>query len=149
MQRTTPGTRFPGVESCCMCQERAARQNGGTMRMKSAVLGIALLVLASISQASGQASKRVIYYYQTLTDLSPVINNLNPNTQKPFATDIILAAFHLGNMSDGTLIHLNRLPPDDPTFNTVWQQLGQLQSMGVSVHMMLGGAAQGSYSSLF
>jgi hypothetical protein len=116
---------------------------------KSTVLGMALLTLALISQGWGQASKRVIYYYQTLTDLSPIINNLNPNTQKPFATDINLSAFHLGHMSDGTLIHLNKLPPDDATFNTAWQQLGQLQSMGVSVHMMLGGAAQGSYSSLF
>src|SRR5260370_21165917 len=112
--------------------------------MKMAVVSIWLM-----GKGWGQANKRVIYYYQTLTDLSPVINNLNPNTQKPFATDIMLSAFHLGNMSDGTLIHLNRLPPDDPSFNTVWQQLGQLQSMGVSVHMMLGGARQASYSSLF
>ncbi len=119
------------------------------MKRNPIVLTMALLSICLMGQAWGQANKRVIYYYQTLTDLSPVINNLNPNTQKPFATDIMLSAFHLGNMSDGTLIHLNRLPPDDPSFNTVWQQLGQLQSMGVSVHMMLGGAAQGSYSSLF
>ncbi len=114
------------------------------MKRNPIVLTMALLTICLMGQAWGQANKRVIYYYQTLTDLSPVINNLNPNTQKPFATDIMLSAFHLGNMSDGTLIHLNRLPPDDPSFNTVWQQLGQLQSMGVSVHMMLGGAAQGS-----
>src|SRR5260370_2976520 len=120
------------------------------MRIRnSSVLVMALLIVCSVGQAWGQANKRVIYYYQTLTDLSPVINNLNPKTQKPFATDIMLSAFHLGNMSDGTQIHLNRLPPDDPSFNAVWQQLGQLQSMGASVHMMLGGAAKGSYSSLF
>src|SRR5262245_154977 len=97
----------------------------------SGVLVMALVSMGLTIQAWGQASKRVIYYYQTLTDLSPIINHLNPDTQKPFATDINLSAFHLGHMSDGTLIHLNRMPPDDPSFNTVWQQLGQLQSMGV------------------
>ena len=93
--------------------------------------------------------QRVIYYYQTLTELSPLINTLNPATGRPYTTDINLASFHLGPQSDGTLIHLNDLPPDNPAFNTAWRQLGKLQSMGVKVHMMLGGAAPGSYRSLF
>lgn len=92
---------------------------------------------------------RVIYYYQTLTDLSPLINNLNPTTGKPYPTDINLASFHLGPQSDGTQIHLNDAPPEDAIFNTPWQQLAQLQNMGVKLHMMLGGAAIGSYQSLF
>lgn len=92
---------------------------------------------------------RVIYYYQTLTDLSPIIKNLNLTTGRPYTTDINLAAFHLGPQSDGTLIHLNDHPPDDPTFNVPWQQLAQLQKMGVKLHMMLGGAACCSYKSLF
>ncbi len=104
----------------------------------------------AVAIAPPQASlHRVIYYYQTLTDLSPVINNLNPTTRKPYATDINLAAFHLGPQSDGTFIHLNDHPPDDPTFNTPWRQLAQLQKMGVKLHMMLGGAACCSYRSLF
>lgn len=117
--------------------------------IKFAALTLVLLSLGFIGRANGQANKRVIYYYQTLTNLSPVLNNLDPNTHKPFATDIILASFHLGHMSDGTLIHLNNFPPDDPVFNTPWQQLGELQSLGTSIHMMVGGAAQGSYAALF
>jgi Glycosyl hydrolases family 18 len=104
---------------------------------------------AEIHSAASSGPHRVIYYYQTLTDLSPIINNLNPATKKPYTTDINLASFHLGKQSDGTLIHLNDFPPDNPVFNTPWQQLAQLQSMGVKLHMMLGGAAAGSYQSLF
>lgn len=92
---------------------------------------------------------RVIYYYQTLTDLSPVIKNLNPVTRRPYTTDINLAAFHLGPQSDGTFMHLNNRPPDDPTFKTPWRQLAQLQAMGVKLHMMLGGAACCSFKELF
>ncbi len=112
---------------------------------------------ASASTRSNQATQiaaiagphRVIYYYQTLKDLSPIINNLNPATGKPYTTDINLASFHLGPQSDGTQIHLNDYPPDNPVFNTPWQQLAQLQSKGVKLHMMLGGAGAGSYQSLF
>ncbi|HWS85023.1 MAG TPA: glycosyl hydrolase family 18 protein [Ktedonobacteraceae bacterium] len=94
-------------------------------------------------------SHRVIYYYQTLTDLSPVIKNLNPVTRKPYPTDINLGAFHLGPQSDGTLLHLNDHPPNDPVYNTPWKQLAKLQSMGVKLHMMVGGAGCCSFKSLF
>ncbi len=119
-------------------------------------LALALLVCFTVMLSTQQSARaassgphRVIYYYQTLTDLSPIINNLNPATGKPYATDIMLASFHLGHQSDGTLIHLNDYPPDNPVFDTPWQQLAQLQSMGVKLHMMVGGAAAGSYQSLF
>jgi hypothetical protein len=92
---------------------------------------------------------RVIYYYQTLTDLSPVIKNLNPVTKKPYPTDINLGAFHLGPQSDGTLLHLNDHPPNDPVFDIPWKQLVKLQSLGVKLHMMLGGASCCSFKSLF
>ena len=116
------------------------------------VLALTLCIIAVIALYRAVPTRplhRVIYYYQTLTDLSPVIKNLNPATKKPYATHINLAAFHLGPQSDGTLIHLNDHPPDNPTFNTPWQQLTQLQRMGVKLHMMLGGAACCSYRSLF
>ena len=104
----------------------------------------------AVAITSPQASlHRVIYYYQTLTDLSPVIKNLNPTTRRPYTTDINLGAFHLGPQSDSTLIHLDDQPPDNPTFNVPWQQLAYLQRMGVKLHMMLGGAACCSYKSLF
>jgi hypothetical protein len=98
---------------------------------------------------STATTHHVIYYYQTLTDLSPVIDNLNPATGKPYATDIFVSSFHLGPQSDGTNMHLNDYPPDSATFDGVWQQLATLQSMGVKIHMMLGGAACCSYDELF
>jgi len=70
-------------------------------------------------------------------------------TKKPYPTDINLGAFHLGPQSDGTLLHLNDHPPNDPIFNTPWKQLAKLQSMGVKLHMMLGGAGCCSFKSLF
>jgi chitinase len=99
--------------------------------------------------AAAAAPHRVVYYYQTLTDLSPVLTNLNPATHRPYATDVFLASFHLGRMRDGSRIHLNDHPPDDPVFATPWRQLAALQADGVKVHAMLGGAARGSYTALF
>jgi hypothetical protein len=104
---------------------------------------------APLRASAAAAPHRVVYYYQTLTDLSPVLTNVNPATRRPYATDVILASFHLGRMSDGSRIHLNDHPPDDPVFATPWRQLRQLQGQGVKVHAMLGGAAQGSYAALF
>jgi len=121
-------------------------------------LALALLMMAfssfqpraSAATVQAQASThRVIYYYQTLTDLTPVIQNLNPATGKPYPTHINLGAFHLGPQSDGTLMHLNDYPPDNPIFAKPWQQLKQLQGMGVKLHMLLGGAACCSFQSLF
>src|SRR5260370_8699137 len=84
----------------------------------------------AVAIAPPQASlHRVIYYYQTLTDLSPVINNLNPTTRKPYATDINLPAFHLGPQTDGTFIHPNDHPPYAPTFNTPFRNLPQRQTL--------------------
>lgn len=105
----------------------------------------------SISPALSNLARvhHVIYYYQTLRDLSSLIKNLNPATGKPYPTDINLAAFHLGPQSDGTFIHLNDFSPNNPTFSIPWRQLAKLQSMGVMLHMMLGGAACCSFQSLF
>jgi len=101
-------------------------------------------------------AKRVIYYYQTqyngpnYVSLSPMWTTLNPATGKPYVTDVMVAAFHLGYDDNGApYIHLNDNVPSDPMFTTMWQQVATLQSYGVTVRMMLGGAAQGSYADLF
>jgi chitinase len=119
--------------------------------MLLAMVGVA----ASVAHAASEA-KRVIYYYQTQYDdgvyvsLSPIWTTLNPATQKPYVTDVMVAAFHLGYDSTGApYIHLNDNPPWDPMFDTMWQEVATLQSYGVTVRMMLGGAAQGSYQDLF
>lgn len=111
--------------------------------------------MAPVAQA-GSNFRRVIYYYQTqyyngtYVSLSPIWTTLNPTTNKPYVTDVMVAAFHLGYNNDGTpYIHLNDNPPGDPMFDTMWQEVATLQSYGVTVRMMLGGAAQGSYQDLF
>jgi len=101
-------------------------------------------------------SHRIVYYYQTqyyngnYVSLSPIWKQINPATGHPFTTDVMIAAFHLGYNSDNTpYIHLNDNPPGDPMFTQMWQEAATLQSYGVTVRMMLGGAAQGSYADLF
>jgi chitinase len=118
------------------------------------LLAIAGAAISTVQAASNV--KRVIYYYQTQYDngtyvsLSPIWTLLDPATKKPYVSDVMVAAFHLGHNTDGTpYIHLNDNPPTDPMFTTMWQEVATLQSYGVTVRMMLGGAAQGSYQDLF
>jgi hypothetical protein len=108
------------------------------------------------SQASLGKSKRVIYYYQTqysqgnYVSLSPIWAKLNAADHKPHVTDLIVAAFHLGYDNQGMpYIHLNDNPPGDPMFDVMWPEVATLQGYGVTARMMLGGAAQGSYATLF
>lgn len=119
--------------------------------------GFLALVAVLAASAWGQAtSKRVTYYYQTqyyqnnYVSLAPIFKQLDKNTHKPITTDVMVAAFHLGHNLDGSpYIHLNDNPPSDPMFDVMWKEVARLQKNGVTVRMMLGGAAQGSYQVLF
>jgi chitinase len=120
------------------------------------LLALAMAMGAAAAQPESAGAQRVVYYYQTqynnnvYVSLSPMWTTLNPATGKPYVTDVMVAAFHLGYNSDNTpYIHLNDNVPSDPMFTTMWQQVATLQSYGVTVRMMLGGAAQGSYADLF
>jgi hypothetical protein len=122
-------------------------QPAGTVLSSKATSGVRL---------AAASAKRVSYYYQTqysqgtYVSLAPLWAKLNPATHKPYATDLIVAAFHLGYDSHGApYIHLNDNPPGDPMFRVMWPQVAKLQGYGVSARMMLGGAAQGSYAVLF
>ncbi|HZT13813.1 MAG TPA: hypothetical protein VFA29_13480 [Candidatus Baltobacteraceae bacterium] len=101
-------------------------------------------------------SLRDAYYYQTqyynniYQSLSPIWKHGNPATGKPYVTDLIVAAFHLGyDGNNKPYIHLNDNIPQDPMFKVMWRECEALQDDGVTVRMMLGGAAQGSYADLF
>lgn len=90
------------------------------------------------------SSSRIIYYYQTLVGLEPLLN-----LDVPPCTHIILSAVHFGTNPDGSpYIHLNDYPPDDLKFTECWKQLKTLSSRGVTILIMLGGAG-GAYSDLF
>jgi hypothetical protein len=100
--------------------------------------------------------ERVIYYYQTqyyngqYQSLAPIWTHGSPKTHLPYATDVMIAAFHLGYDTGGApYIHLNDNVPSDPMFDVMWPEVAKLRTYGVSTRMMLGGAAQGSYANLF
>jgi hypothetical protein len=138
-----------------------APQYRNMMRKTQLGMLLALGALAAAASAApagpdGALAKRVTYYYQTqysngvYVSLSPIWTTLNPATNKPYVTDVMVAALHLGYDTTGApYIHLNDNPPTDPMFTTMWQEVATLQSYGVTVRMMLGGAAQGSYADLF
>lgn len=123
---------------------------------------LALLPIAfaagAFAQANTATSKRVVYYYQTqfsngdsgtFNSLLPLISQENLNAQgKPFTTDVLVGAFHLGTQSDGTQIHLNDFAPGDSRFATLWQQTATLQGSGINVNLFLGGAGDGSFKNL-
>jgi Glycosyl hydrolases family 18 len=122
----------------------------------SLALASVLVLGSTFGQSPAAVGKRVTYYYQTqyyqgnYVSLSPIWKQVNPKTHKPITTDVMVAAFHLGYNTDGSpYIHLNDNVPSDPMFKVMWQQVGTLQKHGVTVRMMLGGAAQGSYADLF
>jgi chitinase len=126
------------------------------MRKTATSILLALAALAVPAANAGANAKRVIYYYQTqynngnYVSLSPIWETLNPANNKPYVTDVMVAAFHLGYDSTGApYIHLNDNLPSDPMFTTMWQEVATLQSYGVTVRMMLGGADDGSYQALF
>ncbi|HEV7964249.1 MAG TPA: ricin-type beta-trefoil lectin domain protein [Actinoplanes sp.] len=95
--------------------------------------------------ARAVTSKRVVVYYQTQyqgsTYFSPAAL-LDNNTR---TTDVVVAAFHLNG--DGS-VHLNDDPPAASKFTPMWADLARMQSAGVRVTAMVGGAAQGSFQRL-
>ncbi|MDI5961624.1 glycosyl hydrolase family 18 protein [Streptomyces sp. SL13] len=114
-----------------------------------AAAATAILTAFAPSAASAAAAapaltgtEHVVAYYQTQYDNGTYVS---PSPLNGIATDVEVAAFHLNG--DGT-IHLNDDPPSDPKFNQMWTDLAAMQSSGVRVEAMLGGAAAGSYANL-
>lgn len=90
---------------------------------------------------------KIIYYYQTFCGLKSIL------VKDTCVTHIHLAATHFGyNPShDGHLIpyiHLNNYPPDDPKFNSVWNDLVVAKNLGIKVILMVGGAGS-AFQQLF
>ncbi|KAJ7272555.1 endo-beta-N-acetylglucosaminidase [Mycena haematopus] len=103
------------------------------------------------SSLISEGSHRVAVYYQSQYD-----NSLAPNS--PFGhyvstlplisviTHLLLAAFHI-NFNDVS-VHLNDNVPEAPIFTQMWSDIAILQSTGIKVIGMLGGAAPGTYTCL-
>lgn len=90
------------------------------------------------------ATKRIIYYYQTIQQgILPILH------KNPVVTHIHLSSFHFGLNPDGSkYIHLNDTPPLDPSYATLWSQMNQAAALGIRVVAMIGGAG-GAYQALF
>ena len=86
---------------------------------------------------------RIIYYYQTLTSLIPIL-------QEPInVTHIHLSSIHFGKNPDNSpYIHLNDYNPNDSRFNQVWDQLQLADEKGIRIVLMIGGAG-GAFQDLF
>jgi hypothetical protein len=88
-------------------------------------------------------TNRITYYYQTFTDLNPVLVTNTP------VTHIHLSSVHFGNNSDGSpYIHINDNDPNDPIFNKMWQQIDEAHKLGIKIILMIGGAG-GAFNDLF
>lgn len=95
---------------------------------------------------------RVAVYYQTQYDRSLAPNSdfghyVSPLPLISLITHLIVAAFHI-NIHLPTTIALNDNSPDDAFFSQMWLDVATMQSQGVKVTGMLGGAAAGTYDAL-
>ncbi|KAK4101165.1 glycoside hydrolase family 18 protein, partial [Parathielavia hyrcaniae] len=88
---------------------------------------------------------RLILYYQTTHDSSGRPISMLPliNKQRIALTHLIVGALHV---NANNTIHLNDFPPQHPIFHTLWNETRILQSAGIKVLAMVGGAAPGSFA---
>ncbi|KAJ7089695.1 endo-beta-N-acetylglucosaminidase [Mycena belliarum] len=96
-------------------------------------------------------SHRVAVYYQTQYDNSLPSNSdfghyVTPLPLIGLITHLLLAAFHIN--FDDVSVHLNDFVPTAPYFDQMWRDIAVLQSTGIKVIGMLGGAAPGTYTCL-
>lgn len=87
---------------------------------------------------------RVVYYYQTLTDLRPLVRTPNG------CTDLIICSLHFGFDKDNQpYLHLNDHDVTDSRFAETWAILRDLEAKtGIRPSVMLGGAG-GAFTQLF
>ena len=85
---------------------------------------------------------KIIYYYQTFTDLGKWVNDIK-------ATHMIISSLHFGTNPDNSpYIHLNNHTPYAKRFDTLWKQTKEMSDNGIKIMVMLGGAG-GAYQQMF
>ncbi|KAK7031427.1 S5A-reductase domain-containing protein [Favolaschia claudopus] len=103
------------------------------------------------SSLIGAGSHRVSLYYQSVYDTSVAPNSpfghyVSPLPLITLITHLLLSAFHIN--FDDVSVHLNDAVPEDPMFQQLWSDIAVMQSTGIKVIGMLGGAAPGTYTCL-
>ncbi|WP_250301604.1 glycosyl hydrolase family 18 protein [Streptomyces sp. A 4/2] len=101
--------------------------------------------LATAASAQAAADHRVVVYYQTQFDNGSYVSPKELTDHDTGVTDVIVGAVHLNG--DGS-VTLNDNSPDDAKFDQMWSDLAAVQSKGVHVLGMVGGAAVGSFQRL-
>ncbi len=99
---------------------------------------------------SSKQQNRIIIYYQTLVDLSSLLEEVKAApSNKPILTHITLASIHFGFNSDNSpYIHLNDNDPSADKFVNVYSQLREFKKLGIKINLLIGGAG-GAFERLF
>ncbi|KAI9799009.1 MAG: hypothetical protein M1825_004905 [Sarcosagium campestre] len=92
------------------------------------------------------STRRVVCYYQTHYHNGKHVSILPLLARKTGVTHVIIAAIHLNAPSAN--VTLNNDPYTAPQNDIIWKELRVLQSGGIQVLGMLGGAGQGSFTAL-
>lgn len=112
----------------------------------SAVLATGALARPATRLVARSGDNKVVEYVQTFhTPSNQPLSLLPLRDDNTGITHVNLAALHINGPGD---ITLNDNHPDDSYYDHVWSDVKQLQSSGIKVLIMMGGAAQGSYHRL-
>ena len=111
-----------------------------------------LPLLGAAATCDAQAADhRVVVYYQTTHFNGSETNNVSllPLVQESevAVTHVLIGAIHVTSEEAGW-IRLNDYTPDNEIFDHVWSDAAELQSRGVTVMAMVGGAAGDSWERL-
>ena len=91
---------------------------------------------------------RIIVYYQTFNGIEEILDRPKNNN----ITHIHLSSIHFGKDDEDKnnigYIHLNNNSPYDKIFDSVWEDMGKANELGIKIIMMIGGAG-GAYTELF
>jgi chitinase len=116
-------------------------------KLLGVVVVLLSLVLAPVANAA--VGRRVILYYQTQYNGSTYVSPLGLTRNNTGVTQVIVGAVHLNEIGGQFApVHLNDFPPSDARFKQMWADLKTMQSQGVRVLAMVGGAAPGSFTRL-
>lgn len=104
------------------------------------------LSLPTVEKRDNTDTPRNVLYVQTFTDSNNNFYNLTDLvSQSTGITHVILASLHLDSPTE---LNLNDNDITSDYWDPLWPMVSSLQSAGVKVMLMMGGAAAGSWANL-
>src|SRR5262245_56737448 len=101
-----------------------------------------LAILGASAPAAAAGSRRVVVEYQAQCDGDGTGAGPGLTQQGAGVRDVVVVALHV---DADWVVQLNDDPPDSSRYTQMWADLATMQSQGVRVEVMVGGAAQGSF----